>query len=421
MGNLMRRFWQPAALAEELKDGVPLSVRLLGEDLVLFRDDQARLGLIGLRCSHRGVDLSYGRIEDGGLRCIYHGWLYDAEGNCLEQPAEPKGSDFCKKVRHPAYPCRELAGIIFAYLGPGDPPIFPEFEALIAPEAQRFVTKVYSDSSSLNSLEGNLDPVHVSFLHRQIREDEETKRIRRHAIKGTEATVNEAWLSDVAPTIEPWRTDYGIRQIALRDLGPDKKYLRISSWILPNLITAPGSTASDGYSLAWHVAVDDARSYRYSVQYKRSGPLDREGLAKIHKAEVGADNKPFRNRTNRYMQDRGQMQTEWAAGFGRSIIIQDVAATDLQGEIQDRTQEQLSYTDKMITAARQMMLKALTELEHGREPPHVLRERLDLFPHPVVVSEVFPSSEDWRIFTQRKIEEMESISTEAARRRSLRP
>src|SRR2546427_803366 len=144
-GELMRRYWQPVALSEELPPGgAPLPVRLLGEDLVLFRDDQGRPGLLGIHCSHRGADLSYGRLEDGGLRCIYHGWLYDIEGRCLEQPGEPanqtglavergKASDdprsaagpapFHEKIRHTAYPCIERAGVIWAYLGPGEPPL----------------------------------------------------------------------------------------------------------------------------------------------------------------------------------------------------------------------------------------------------------------------------------------------------------
>src|SRR5499425_2610999 len=122
-GELMRRYWQPIALSEELpRDGAPLKVQILGEELVLFRDDQGRPGLLGLHCSHRGTDLSYGRVEDGGLRCLYHGWLYDIHGNCLEQPCEPADKNFCHKVHHPAYPCREMAGLIFAYMGSGEPP-----------------------------------------------------------------------------------------------------------------------------------------------------------------------------------------------------------------------------------------------------------------------------------------------------------
>ncbi|HEX9443439.1 MAG TPA: Rieske 2Fe-2S domain-containing protein, partial [Candidatus Binatia bacterium] len=119
-GEWMRRYWQPAALGEELpENGAPLPIKLLGEDLVLFRDGQGRPSLLGRNCSHRGADLSLGRIEDGGLRCLYHGWLYDAGGRCLEQPAEPEGSDFKNKIRHRSYPCRELGGLIFAYMGPG--------------------------------------------------------------------------------------------------------------------------------------------------------------------------------------------------------------------------------------------------------------------------------------------------------------
>src|SRR5712692_5928124 len=123
MGKVMRRYWQPAALAEELAPGgAPIPVRLLGEDLVLFRDEAERVGLLGRHCSHRGADLSYGRLEDGGLRCLYHGWLYDVSGQCREQPGEPDGSTFHQRVRHPAYPCREAGDLVLAYLGPGVPP-----------------------------------------------------------------------------------------------------------------------------------------------------------------------------------------------------------------------------------------------------------------------------------------------------------
>src|SRR5256712_9171606 len=145
-GDMMRRYWQPAALAEELPiGGPPLPIRLLGEDLVLFRNDQGEPGLLGIHCSHRGADLSYGRLEDGGLRCIYHGWLYDLNGRCLEQPGKPAASTFHQKIRHLAYPCVERAGLIFAYLGPGEPPLVPEFEHLRAHDEFRFATKYLQD------------------------------------------------------------------------------------------------------------------------------------------------------------------------------------------------------------------------------------------------------------------------------------
>src|SRR5437867_10018911 len=166
-GDLMRRYWQPAALSEELPvGGAPLPTRLLGEDLVLFRDDEGQPGLLGIHCAHRGADLSYGRLEVGGLRCIYHGWLYDREGHCLEQPGEPAGSTFHEKIRHPAYPCQEAAGIIFAYLGPGEPPLLPAYEFLQATLDRALPTKRLHECNYLQGNEGSIDPSHQSFLHR---------------------------------------------------------------------------------------------------------------------------------------------------------------------------------------------------------------------------------------------------------------
>ena len=176
-GNLMRRYWQPVALVEELPtSGAPLPVRVMSEDLVLFRDDSGELGLLGLHCSHRRADLSYGRVENGGLRCLYHGWLFDRHGRCLEQPCEPPAKRFCDKVRHPAYPCRERAGIIFAYLGPGEPPLLPAYEPLMAPAGHVLVTKIFHECNYFQANEGNLDPSHVSYLHRQADVPENLKR-----------------------------------------------------------------------------------------------------------------------------------------------------------------------------------------------------------------------------------------------------
>ncbi|HEY3118166.1 MAG TPA: Rieske 2Fe-2S domain-containing protein, partial [Chloroflexota bacterium] len=184
MGELLRRYWQPAALSEELPTGgAPLPITLMGEELVLFRSsvpspsggrgegEGANIGLLNLHCSHRGADLSYGRLEDGGLRCIYHGWLYDRNGRCLEQPgepafrwtdsggrdsvrtsdpeAQPQGGSFRDKIRHKAYPCQEVGGLILAYLGPGRPPLVPTYEFLTAPETHRFATKAFHDCNFL--------------------------------------------------------------------------------------------------------------------------------------------------------------------------------------------------------------------------------------------------------------------------------
>src|SRR6266542_2179994 len=149
-GELLRRYWTPAALSVELPPGgPPLAIRLLGEDLVLFRDESGQPGLLALHCSHRGADLSYGRLEDGGLRCLYHGWLYDAQGRCLEQPGEPAGSTFHERIRHPAYPCHEVAGVIFVYLGPAEPPLLHNYELFRVPAYHRWIHTYYHECNYL--------------------------------------------------------------------------------------------------------------------------------------------------------------------------------------------------------------------------------------------------------------------------------
>ena len=141
-GKLFRQYWQPIAMATDFPaDGAPIPVKVLGEELVLFKDEAGELGLLGLHCPHRGGDLSYGRVEDGGLRCIYHGWLFDRTGKCLQQPAEPPGKEFCHKIKHSAYPVRELGGLIFAYLGADEPPVLPEWECLTVPPSNRYIVE----------------------------------------------------------------------------------------------------------------------------------------------------------------------------------------------------------------------------------------------------------------------------------------
>src|SRR5262249_8012782 len=162
-GTVMRRYWQPAALVDELAGNRPVkALRLLGEDLVLFRDDKGRCGLLSRSCPHRGTDLAFGRLEDGGLRCAFHGWLFDVSGQCLETPAEPEGSKMCANTRQPAYPVVEKSGILFAYLGPGEPPAFPHFDCFVAPASHTFAFKGMIDCNWLQSLEVGIDPAHTS-------------------------------------------------------------------------------------------------------------------------------------------------------------------------------------------------------------------------------------------------------------------
>ena len=166
-GVLMRRYWQPAALVDELSGNRPVKpIRLLGEDLVIFRDESGRYGLIERHCPHRGADLAFGRLEDGGLRCAFHGWLFDVSGKCLQTPAEPDNSPLCANIRQKAYPVRERSGVLFAYLGPGEPPDLPDFDCFVAPDEYTFAFKGLIECNWLQALEVGIDPAHASFLHR---------------------------------------------------------------------------------------------------------------------------------------------------------------------------------------------------------------------------------------------------------------
>ncbi len=308
-GEFLRRYWHPVALAEELPFGAsPVPLRILNEELVLFRDDQGRIGLLDLHCSHRGSDLSYGRIEDGGLRCLYHGWLYDIHGNCLEQPNEPPGRGFQDKIHHPAYPCQEKAGVIFAYFGPGEPPLLPAYEALETPDEHRWVAKQYHECNYVQGNEGNYDGTHVLFLHGFLPTPEGRKANARRA---DETTLSDAdnRLSRVSVDFEIEETDFGTRYYNLMNTpGGNKKTVGLGNFVLPNLCAVQGGPQAkgDGYLINWHVPIDDGHHWRFSIAFKRSGPLDPE-LGKRRTSVLTPDYKFIQNKTNRYMQDREEM------------------------------------------------------------------------------------------------------------------
>ena len=405
-GEFLRRYWQPVALSEELPPGgAPLPVRLLGEDLVLFRDDKGRPGLVGLHCSHRGADLSYGRAENGGLRCIYHGWLYDTHGRCLDQPGEPGGGEHRDQIRHPTYPCHEAADIIFAYFGSGDPPLLPNYEGLRAPKEHRFVRKFFQECNYLQATEGNIDPVHQSFLHRQLRGGDGQDEPMGTA--GTHASNLTLYREDICPQIEVEAADFGLRIFALRrsvpSAGEGKQWVKILNFVMPNLCFVPGEMGKDGYNINWHVPIDDTRHWKWMITFSRSCPIDKEAFRVRYQEAVTPGYRPIRNQENRYLQDREQMKDQWFSGLGSYFPVHDVWATDSQGPIQDRTKEILGYTDKAITAVRRVMLRAIRGLQEGKEPPHVIHDpRKNRFPEIVVLSEVTQSSEDWRTCWRKK-------------------
>ncbi|MGH7824641.1 MAG: Rieske 2Fe-2S domain-containing protein [Candidatus Binatia bacterium] len=396
-GELLRRYWQPVALSEELAlGGPPLKVKILGEDLVLFRDDKGRAGLLGINCSHRGTNLSYGRVEDGGLRCLYHGWLYDIEGRCLEQPGEPGGGEHRDAIRHPAYPCKETGGAIFAYIGPGEPPLLPNYEFLNASPDHLFVSKIFYECNYLQANEGNIDPVHLSFLHRFLENREE----RYRGVRGAGESHYNLAARNIAPILDVELTDFGVRIYTVRRLEGNKVYLRVSYFILPNLSAFPGQTGGEGYSVNWHVPVDDTHHWKYTFVFSSGAPLDKK-VVNRERSELTSDYKLIRNEANRYLQDRESMKTKTYAGMGSGFQAHDAFATASQGTIQNRAEEHLVSSDKAIVAARKLLAQAIRDVQEGRDPPHVIRAPSEnRVPHLLVVSQMIPNSSDWKEYTR---------------------
>ena len=401
-GELLRRYWQPVSLSEELTGGRPLKVRILGEDLVLFRDNQGRPGLVGLHCAHRGTDLSYGRIENGGLRCLYHGWLYDVNGRVLEQPGEPGGGVHRHEICHLAYPCQEAGGVVFTYMGPGDLPLLPRYEFLTVPEAQRSVTKIFYRCNYLQGNEGNIDPVHLSFLHQYLNEAEV---VDKRIVPGSATTDNALLGRDIAPTIEVEVTDYGLRIFTLRGAESKKTYLRVTNFIMPNLSAFGGSTVGEGYAVHWHVPIDDRCHWKYVFMFSREKALAEE-LRRKHRADITADYRLMREEGNRYQQDRESMLTQTFTGMGLNFQAHDAFATESQGAVQDRTAEHLVSSDKAIIAARKLIIGGIRDVKEGRDPLHVIRDpKLNRWSNLAVISEVVPEHRHWKQYVKELIGE----------------
>jgi len=401
----MRRYWQPVALVEEV-GADPLPVRILGEDLVLFRDDRGQLGLLGMHCSHRGVDLSYGRVEDGGLRCLYHGWLYDVRGRCLQQPGEPAGSDFCSKIQHLAYPVQQRAGMVFAYLGPGEPPLLPNYDFLAAdPDEEMLTLKILQDCNYLQALEGNLDQVHLSFLHRLEESAIKGTVIGQAAPEGTQRSNASLLAFDGAPRIETEVTSFGMREAVIRK-APEGSYLKVSNCGLPCFAAAVGSTiAQGGYLVNWHVPIDDRRHWKYVITFRR-GALDKDGVrfAFLGDSKILPDGSLTRNAANRYRQDRAELRGRTYAGLGTGFAVHDTWAVETAGTVFDRTVEHLGYEDKSVIAVRQMLLDAIQCLQRGEDPPHIIRRPEDnKVTDLVVIARVLPEDKPWSEAVQEYI------------------
>jgi phthalate 4,5-dioxygenase oxygenase subunit len=373
MGNLLRCFWTPFALASELPgpDCDPVRVRLLGEDLVAFRDTHGAIGLIESHCPHRGASLYFGRNEQAGIRCVYHGWKFDASGACIDMPNEPAESDFASKVRATAYPTHERGGVVWAYLGPPEQqPRPPELEWLHVPDSHRYVSKRMQFCNYLQNLEGEVDSSHVSFLH---------SRFDPQAYAANQAlSLPDYMARDRAPRFFVHPTQYGLQIAARRDAEADSYYWRITQFLMPTYTMIPAPT---GDPISWTGAspVDDTHMLGFTVTWHPDRPLNERELAEIQSwkgvhTEVDPTTfRPVRNKDNEYLLDRALQRSRRSYTGIRGIREEDLAVQESMGPIFDRSGEHLGSADLAVIATRRRLLEAVRGLaEQGSVPYEAL-------------------------------------------------
>ncbi|MCI2420914.1 aromatic ring-hydroxylating dioxygenase subunit alpha [Saccharopolyspora sp. K220] len=421
-GDWMRLYWQPVALTEELATERPVvPLRILGEDLVLFRNDDGSLGLIDQRCAHRGADLSLGRLEDGGLRCYFHGWLFNGNGSCMQTPAEPDDSPLASKVKIRSYPVRECNGIVWAFLGKGRPPELPALDCLVAPEEYTFAFKGYLDCNWLQALEVGIDPVHASFLHR-FEEDEDVEdsygKQFRNASLGTNLPMTKILREYNRPEILNARTEYGQRIVALRKLDGEgldgsSTHVRITHQVFPHGITIPLSATMA--ITQWHVPIDDVSCYWYAMFTSLDEPVDKVTMRAQRLAGITLpDYKPVRNRANNYQFDPEEQRTQTYTGLGSDINVHDQMAVEGQGYIYDRSREHLSRSDRAIVTYRRMALQAIDTVAEGGSPATLLNDTAEVESRgPIPLDGIGPTG-GWEDYWAQSIADLRKASPWAA-------
>jgi nitrite reductase/ring-hydroxylating ferredoxin subunit len=370
-GKLMRTYWQPAALAEELAGPRPIRpVRLLSENFVLFRDAGGTCSLMDRNCPHRGADLAFGRAEARGLRCSFHGWLFAPDGQCLETPAEPASSPMHKNIKQRAFPVVERNGILWTYLGEGEPPAFADLDCFVAPDSHTFAFKGYLECNWLQALEVGIDPAHASFLHRFF-EDESVSgaygRQFRDASAGSDLPMTEILRQHERPTINVEQTEYGLRLVTLRQIDEKRSHVRVTNQLFPHGIVIPLS--QEMTITQWHVPVDDTHSYWYAIFTSFSDPVDKKRMRE-QRLELYQlpDYKPRRNKENDYGFDPREQATQTYTGMGDDINVHDQWAVESMGPIQNRTREHLGSSDKGIVQYRRMLKREIETAASGGRP-----------------------------------------------------
>ena len=355
MGRMLRRYWLPAVLSDEVaeRDGTPVPVRLLGENLVAFRDTSGRIGLLDARCPHRLASMVIGRNEDCGLTCVYHGWKFDVDGRCVDMPTEPDDRGFKERIRVTSYPTHEAGGLVWTYMGPAEhEPPFPAYPWTAFPRDRIGITKVGIRANFLQTVEGSIDSAHSWYLHRGSSRDWEKRFEVSH---------------DISPRLEAEDTAYGFRYAAIRkpNAEPEKfKYVRVTLFVVPNtsFIPPPLNPDMPAHTQIF-VPTDDEHTMLFDVFHSQNGTaVDETALRRSLNVEPGVDLDedwfPLGHAKNRWNQDRAAMKAgSWTGitGFQR----QDIAAQESMGPVVDRSQEHLGQSDVAVIRMRRRMLEAV--------------------------------------------------------------
>ena len=389
MGNLLRRYWTPALLSNEVPepDSPPVRVRILGEDLVAFRDSQGRVGLFKQACPHRGASMFFGRNEEAGLRCVYHGWKFDVTGACVDMPSEPAESNFRNKVRISSYPTHESAGIVWTYMGPPEKmQAFRDFGSEAVPREKWFAVKIIGYSNWVQRMEGNLDTSHISWLH-------QFKGAGQYPDDGTDQPGSypsfdmsmKIWAHDRHPNLEVEEEWYGYKYAGIRQTPNGNTHVRVTAWAIPYTSVVANIPYVYGGGLC--APIDDESNYFF---FWIKDPNEADILAARLSGVEGKgllDNTPYSNRRgpnilrslvpgrqwspdNDYQVDRDYAGSPCYSGIS-DFGSQDLMVTESPGAIWDRSQEHLGTTDKSIITMRKILLRAARDLANGIEPPAV--------------------------------------------------
>jgi phenylpropionate dioxygenase-like ring-hydroxylating dioxygenase large terminal subunit len=391
-GALMRRYWQPVALLDEFDAALdprmwqrPLkAVRALGQDFILFRDEQNRWGLLDRDCPHRNADLAFARHEGDGVRCPFHGWKFDATGRCLDTPAEPIGSTLCQRVKQRSYPVQEHAGVLFAWLGDegSTPPPFPRFDCFAAPSTHVFAFKGLWKCNWLQAFEVGLDPAHTSFLHRFLNDaplesigDNPAGKQFRSASAGDfggerwpmTRVMREFHRPDISHEAKPW----GLQITTLRPMTEELTHVRVTHGIFPYTFVIPLSETLTITQM--HMPVDDENTYWYSFFTSFAGPVDKKAMRDQRTQFIPPPLfAPKSGRHNDWGFNAEEQRSRTFLGMGEDDInVHDQWAVESMGPIQDRTREHLGTSDKIIMANRRMLLAAIESVAQGGPAPGI--------------------------------------------------